>query len=140
MTADAPTAAAHAPLAERRGTGASLRPATGAGVVLAVLLGALPAAVVGLEAAWLIVVAGVACLAMAPLLARRQALSVEVAHAPRSLRLHAGRTTPLTLELAAHGDARGLLVDVGVDRSSRSREGAPRLAVPLQQLKILILL
>lgn len=131
MTADAPTAAAHVPLAEQRGTGARLRPATGAGVVLAVLLGALPAAVVGLESAWLIVVAGLACLSMAPLLARRQALSVEVSHAPRSLRLHAGRTTPLTLELAAHGGARGLLVDVGVDRSSRSREGAPRLAVPL---------
>ena len=69
MTTDAPTAAAHAPFVEQLGTRARLRPATGAGVVLAVLLGALPAAVVGLEAAWLIVVSGVACLAMAPLLA-----------------------------------------------------------------------
>ncbi|MEC8495801.1 MAG: hypothetical protein VXZ39_12800 [Planctomycetota bacterium] len=130
MTADASTAAARAPLTEPRGARVSLRPATGAGVVLAVLLGALPAAVVGLESAWLIVVTALACLAMAPLLARSQALSVEVANTPRSLRLHAGRTTPLSLELTAHGDARGLLLDVGVGGPSRAREGAPRLAVP----------
>ena len=77
MTANALTAPV--PPSERRGNGASLRPATGAGVVLVVLLGALPAALVGLEPAWLIVVAGLASLAMAPLLARRQAVSVDVA-------------------------------------------------------------
>ena len=128
MTADALTAPV--PPTERRGNGASLRPATGAGVVLAVLMGALPAALVGLESAWLIVFAGLASLAMAPLLARRQAVSVEVGSAPRTLRLHAGRTTPFGLELAARGDARGLLLDVGVDGSARSSERAPRLAVP----------
>ena len=128
MTADALTAPV--PPTGRRGNGASLRPATGAGVVLAVLMGALPAALVGLEPAWLIVVAGLASLAMAPILARRQAVSVEVASAPRSLRLHAGRTTPLGLELVASEDARGLLLDVGVDGSARSRERAPRLAIP----------
>ena len=128
MTADALTAPV--PPTRRRGNGASLRPATGAGVVLAVLMGALPAALVGLESAWLIVVAGLASLAMAPILARRQAVFVEVASAPRSLRLHAGRTTPLGLELVASGDARGLLLDVGVDGSARSRERAPRLAIP----------
>ena len=130
MTAHASTPPARASFVAQRGTRASLRPATGAGVVLAVLLGALPAALVGLESAWLIVVAGLASLAMAPLLARSQALSLEVVDAPRSLRLHAGRTTPLSLELAARGDARGLLLDVGVDGSTRPREGAPRLAVP----------
>ncbi|MEE2939959.1 MAG: hypothetical protein VX460_06215 [Planctomycetota bacterium] len=130
MTTDAPTAAAPAMLTEQRGARTSLRLATGAGVVVAVLLGALPAAAVGLESAWLIVVAGLACLAMAPLLARSQVLSVEVSDAPRSLRLHAGRTTPLSLEVTARGDARGLLLGVGVDGPPRSRESAPRLAVP----------
>lgn len=130
MSANASTAAAPPPPAMRPAAASRLRPATGAGVVLAVLLGALPAAVVGLESAWLVVIAGLACLFMAPALARRQVHALEVVDAPPSLRVHAGRTTPITLEFHTAQEARGLLLDVNVEGSRRSREGSPRLAVP----------
>lgn len=117
-----------APLAPGRAT---VRPATGAGVVTAVLLGALPAAFVGLESAWLVVVAGLSCLLLAPLVARRQVSAPGLVQCPARLRVHAGRTTPVSVTLGCRGESRGLLLDLGVVGAPRTGDGAPRLAVPL---------
>ena len=113
-----------APPTARRGR-SEPAPRRDAGIILAVFLGALPAALVGLEIAWLIVVAG-----RRPWpcpFARRQAASVEVAGTPRYCdSTSEGRRR--SVSNSRHVE-RAVLLDVRVDGSAHSG-GSPRLAVP----------
>ena len=107
-----------------------IAPTTGAGVVLAVALGALPAALVGLELAWLVVIAAFTTLIVAPVLAWREASAVTDVTPPASLRVHAGRATPVTFELSVQRPCRDLLADVSLTGTvGREREGAPKVAI-----------
>lgn len=106
------------------------RPTAHAGVVLAIVLGALPAALVGLDVAWVVVASGVSALILAPLLARRQVLAFAWFEPPSQVLLHAGRTAPVVIELGLRHTARHVLVDVTrADASPLERERAPRLAL-----------
>jgi len=106
------------------------RPTAHAGVVLAIVLGALPAAMVGLDVAWVVVASGVSALLLAPLLARRQVLAFAWFEPPSQVLLHAGRTAPVAIELGLRHTARHVLVDVTrADASPLERERAPRLAL-----------
>lgn len=105
-------------------------PTTGAGVVLAIALGALPAALVGLEFAWLVVIASLTVLAVAPWLAWREVRAVSAVAPPASLRVHAGRATPVTFEFSVQRACRDLLADVSVEGAGdRERDGAPKVAI-----------
>ena len=106
------------------------RPTAHAGVVLAIVLGALPAAMVGLDVAWVVVASGVSALLLAPLLARRQVLAFEWFEPPAQVLLHAGRTTPIAIDIGLRHTARHVLVDVTrADATPLERERAPRLAI-----------
>ncbi len=106
------------------------RPTAHAGVVLAIVLGALPAAMVGLDVAWVVVASGVSALLLAPLLARRQVLAFAWFEPPSQVLLHAGRTAPVAIELGLRHTARHVLVDVTrADAAPLERERAPRLAL-----------
>ncbi|MEM1451650.1 MAG: DUF58 domain-containing protein [Planctomycetota bacterium] len=106
------------------------RPTAHAGVVLAVVLGALPAATVGLDVAWVVVASGVGALALAPFVARRQVLALTSFDAPPRIVAHVGRSTPIAIGLGVRRTARHILVDVTRDDAPPSeRERAPRLAI-----------
>lgn len=107
-----------------------IAPTTGAGVVLAIALGALPAALVGLEFAWLVVIAALTILAVAPWLAWREVRAVSAVAPPPSLRVHAGRATPVTFDFRVRRSCRDLLADVSVEGAGdRERDGAPKVAI-----------
>ena len=106
------------------------RPTAHAGVVLAIVLGALPAATVGLDVAWVVVASGTSVLLLAPLLARRQVRAIESAMLQQQLIIHAGRTSHVKVTLQLSRRARHVLVDVTrTDARPSERERAPRLAL-----------
>ncbi|MEM9382377.1 MAG: DUF58 domain-containing protein [Planctomycetota bacterium] len=106
------------------------RPTAHAGVVLAVVVGALPAATVGLDVAWVVVASGLSALALAPFAARRQVRAVQRFDAPKRVVAHVGRTTPIQVEIGVRRTARHLLLDVTRDDAPPAeRERAPRLAI-----------
>lgn len=114
----------------KRAGRSSLKIEIGAGVVFAVGLGALPAAVVGLDFAWLVVIASASVLVLAPLIARRQVHRIEVRSVPESIVVHAGRPTPFPVKLTSPITGRDLLLHVASPvEPSRERHSPPRVAV-----------
>jgi len=105
-------------------------PTTGAGVVLAIALGALPAALVGLELAWLVVIAALSVLIVAPVLAWREVRAILEVTPPESLRVHAGRATPVVFGIRVRRSCRDLLADISLTGAvNRERDGAPKVAI-----------
>jgi uncharacterized protein (DUF58 family) len=72
----------------------------------------------------------VSALLLAPLLARHQVRAFEWFEPPTQVILHAGRTTPVAIDLGLRHTARHVLVDVTrADATPLERERAPRLAL-----------
>ncbi|WP_145196382.1 hypothetical protein [Planctomycetes bacterium Poly30] len=100
------------------------------GILLATVIGATPAALAGMELAWLVVSFGLSVLILAPWLARRQVLAIERVHTPSRITVHAGKTVGVGTRLVTRRAAR--LVTVALVRASddrASRERAPRLLI-----------
>ncbi len=96
----------------------------GAGMLLAVVLGAAPAAWMGLDLAWIVVAIGATVLLLAPWVARRQVHAVRSVKMPASCTVHAGKVVPISLTLEVARPARMLLaalVRTGDPRGVRER-------------------
>lgn len=107
-----------------------IRPTAHAAVVLAVVLGAAPAAAVGLGVAWVVVAAGVGLLLVAPWLAHRQVAAVRAMDAPDRMTLHAGRTKFAPFVVQLHRTTRHLVVGLSDGRDpDESREARTALAI-----------
>lgn len=115
----------------RTSEGARLSAEIGSGVVLAIAIGALPAALVGLDLAWIVVTASVSLLIVAPVLAAAQVRGLDAVARKETLIAHAGRAVPLPLTIRSSRTARHVVLEV-VPPSHRSseRSGAPRVAMP----------
>lgn len=96
-------------------------------MLLAIVLGAAPAAWMGLELAWIVVALGSTVLLLAPWLARRQVLSIKRVRLPAAYTLHAGKTVPINVRMDVAHSARMLLVAlVGPEESNAVQDRAPR--------------
>ncbi|MEL6431086.1 MAG: DUF58 domain-containing protein [Planctomycetota bacterium] len=103
---------------------ARLRPTTGAGVVLAVVLGAVPAGVLGLELAWLVVALGCAALLLSAWAAARAVRAFELVEAPATARAVVGRTSTLPVELRVTARTPPVTLTALEERASRSATDA----------------
>lgn len=101
-----------------------LRTTTGAGVVITTVLGAVPAGLLGLELAWLVVALGGAILGLSAWSAARATRAVQVADAPRNARAVAGRTVSLPIELRVVARTPPLTLAVLEASARRGVEGA----------------
>ncbi len=98
--------------------------------IVAVVVGAVPAAVLGLDIAWIVVAAGSSVLVIAPGLARRQTQAITAIARPAAVRVSEGRTSTLELQIQSQRTARDVLLDASlVGDSTTERERAPRLAL-----------
>jgi uncharacterized protein (DUF58 family) len=96
-------------------------------MLLAIVLGAAPAAWMGLELAWIVVALGSTVLLLAPWLARRQVRSITGIRLPAVCTVHAGKTVPISVRMDVAHSARMLLVAlVGPGDSKAVRDRAPR--------------
>lgn len=102
----------------------------GAGVLVAIVLGATPAALLGLDLAWIVVAIGATILFLAPWLARAQVLAIESVELPPACQVHAGKTVEVGARLRLSRPARMLLMAlVRPDDPRASRDRAPRILV-----------
>ena len=102
----------------------------GAGMLLAIVLGAAPAAWMGLDFAWIVVAIGTAILLLAPWMARAQVRAVRGLELPPACTVHAGKGIQITARLRMARRARMLVVGlVRPEDPASTHESAPRLFI-----------